>query len=335
MVFEDMQWADAGLVGFIEHLLEWSRDRRILVVTLARPEFLESHPTWGAGLRNLTSLHLEPLPDEAIVEMLEGVVPGLPAEAARRIAARAEGVPLYAVETLRMLLAQGVLARGSDTGELRLEGDLSDVAVPDSLRGLVAARLDLLPAAERSLVQDAAVLGQSFTSESLAAVTDGQAETVEPLLRELVRRELLRGRPTRVFPSAASTCGCRRCCARSPTRRFRSGTAGPDTSQRLATSTGSGMRSQQASWPTTTSRPGAPPQGPRRPTPWQARRVWRSARQPTERSGCGTGGRRASLVTRGPRGHHRPRRSAFGCGERVGDMLARAGDWPERRGALP
>ena len=191
LVFEDMQWADAGLVGFIEHLLEWSRTRPILVVTLARPEFLEAHPTWGAGLRNFTSLYLEPLPEQTIVDLLETVVPGLPPAAARRIAGRAEGIPLYAVETLRMLLAQGVLAR-DEQGAFRLVGDLADVAVPDSLRGLIAARLDLLPPAGRSLTQDAAVLGQSFALEGLAAVTGQEPEVLEPEVRELVRRELLR-----------------------------------------------------------------------------------------------------------------------------------------------
>ena len=192
LVFEDIQWADTGLVGFIEHLLEWSRARPILVVTLARPEFLETHSTWGAGLRNFTNLHLEPLPDAAIVEMLEGTVPGLPPAASRRIAARAEGVPLYAVETLRMLLAQGALQRNPASGAIGLVGELSDVAIPNSLRGLVAARLDLLPGQERSLVQDAAVLGQSFTAEALAAVTGEDVEALSPSLHELVRRELLR-----------------------------------------------------------------------------------------------------------------------------------------------
>ncbi len=192
LVFEDVQWADAGLVGFIEHLLEWSRTHPILIVTLARPEFLEAHPTWGAGLRNFTSLYLEPLSDETIVQLLETVVPGLPGPAARRIAARSEGIPLYAVETLRMLLAQGVLTRDDGDGTFRLVGSLEDVAVPDSLRGLVAARLDLLPPAARSLTQDAAVLGQSFPLEALCAVTGQERDLLESELRELLRREILR-----------------------------------------------------------------------------------------------------------------------------------------------
>lgn len=190
LVFEDLQWADAGLVGFIGHLLEWSRSQPILVVTLARPEFLDSHPTWGAGLRNFASLHLEPLVESTVIELLEGVVSGLPRRAARAIAARAEGVPLYAVETIRMLLAKGVLER--DGAKVRLVGDLGTLAIPDSLRGLVAARLDTLPSPERLLLQYAAVLGQSFGVDALTAVTGSAPERLDAPLHELVRRELLR-----------------------------------------------------------------------------------------------------------------------------------------------
>ncbi|HKT82992.1 MAG TPA: adenylate/guanylate cyclase domain-containing protein, partial [Solirubrobacterales bacterium] len=104
LVFEDMQWADSALVDFIEHLLEWSRNHRLFVLTLARPEFSERHPEWGAGKRNFTSLYLEPLSDAAMRDLLNGLVAGLPDALAGQILARSEGVPLYAVETVRMLL---------------------------------------------------------------------------------------------------------------------------------------------------------------------------------------------------------------------------------------
>ena len=78
LAFEDMQWADASLLDFVEYLLDWSRNHPLLVVTLARPELLEKRPTWGAGQRSFTSLYLEPLPREAMEELLEGLVPGLP-----------------------------------------------------------------------------------------------------------------------------------------------------------------------------------------------------------------------------------------------------------------
>ena len=111
LAFEDMQWADASLLDFVEYLLDWSRNHPIFVVTLARPELLERRPTWGAGQRSFTSLYLEPLSQQAMEELLAGLVPGLPAEVRDRILARAEGIPLYAVETVRMLLDRGLLVQ--------------------------------------------------------------------------------------------------------------------------------------------------------------------------------------------------------------------------------
>src|SRR5581483_263109 len=78
LAFEDMQWADASLLDFVEYLLEWSRNHPIYVITLARPELLERRDTWGAGHRNFTSLYLEALPAAAMQDLLAGLVPGLP-----------------------------------------------------------------------------------------------------------------------------------------------------------------------------------------------------------------------------------------------------------------
>ena len=90
MLFEDMQWADASLLDFIEYLLEWGRNSPILVVTQARPELLERRPTWGAGHRNFSSIYLEPLSAEAMEELLAGLVPG-PARRAAGADPRAGG----------------------------------------------------------------------------------------------------------------------------------------------------------------------------------------------------------------------------------------------------
>jgi class 3 adenylate cyclase/tetratricopeptide (TPR) repeat protein len=189
LVFEDLHWADAGTLAFIDHLLDWSRNAPIYVVTLARPELLEQHPDWGAGKRNFISLHLEPLPAAVMRELLGGLIPGLPAAAMRDIVARADGVPLYAVETVRMLVADGKLRL---EGEVYVPaGDLTELAVPETLTALIAARLDGLAPADRSLLQDAAVLGQSFTLDSLAAVSGEAHSALEGRLRALVRGELL------------------------------------------------------------------------------------------------------------------------------------------------
>jgi class 3 adenylate cyclase/tetratricopeptide (TPR) repeat protein len=188
LVFEDLQWADPGLLDFIEHVLEWSRNRPIFIVTLARPELFDRRPDWGAGWRGLTSLTLEPLTDAAMRELLDGLVPGLPANARGRILERAEGVPLYAIETVRKLLAEGRIEPVD--GTYRPTGDLTELTVPESLHALVAARLDALDGPMRTLVQEASVLGKTFTAPALAAVAERDLAEIEPILRDLVHREL-------------------------------------------------------------------------------------------------------------------------------------------------
>ncbi len=189
LVFEDLQWADGGLLDFIEYLLEWSRNSPILVVTLARPEFGETRPGWGVGKRGLTSLFLEPLSTEAMGQLLSGMVPGLPEDLSTLILERAAGVPLYAVETVRMLIDRGMLVE--DRGAYRATGSLEALEVPESLHALIAARLDSLAPFERSLLQDAAVLGKSFTAAAVGAVTIVPEPDVEPTLASLVGKDLL------------------------------------------------------------------------------------------------------------------------------------------------
>jgi len=190
LMFEDLHWADPGLLDFIDYMLEWSRGLPILIVTLARPELLERRPDWGAGRRNFLALDLGPLDDGSMRELLEGFVPGLPEGAARSIIARAEGIPLYAVETIRMLVADGRL-EPRDDGGFKPVGELGELAVPETLHALIAARLDGLDPAERSLIQDAAVLGQSFTPAGLEAVSGLESAVLTARLRVLVRSDLL------------------------------------------------------------------------------------------------------------------------------------------------
>jgi class 3 adenylate cyclase/tetratricopeptide (TPR) repeat protein len=189
LVFEDMQWADAGLVDFLEYLLEWSRSHPIFVLALARPEVAERHPGWGSGKRAVTALYLEPLAQQAMEALLDGLVPGLPEDLRGRILDRAEGVPLYAVETVRMLLDRGLLVQ--DGNVFRPTGAVETLEVPETLHALVAARLDGLSAEERPLVQDASVLGKLFTKQGLGVLTGLSEAELEPLLASLVRKEVL------------------------------------------------------------------------------------------------------------------------------------------------
>jgi class 3 adenylate cyclase len=188
LVFEDLHWADTALLDFIEHLLEWSRARPIFVVALTRPELLERRGDFGAHGRSSTRLVLEPLSDDAMDALLDGLVPGLPDESRAQIRERADGIPLYAVETVRMLLDRGTLTR--DGNALRLTGAL-DLDVPESLQALIAARLDGLDPDERRLIQHASVLGKTFGARGAAAISGIPEAELAPLLDSLVRKELL------------------------------------------------------------------------------------------------------------------------------------------------
>ncbi|MBV9536517.1 MAG: AAA family ATPase, partial [Solirubrobacterales bacterium] len=182
LAFEDLQWADSGLLDFIDYLLEWSDDFPIFVLALGRSELRERRPGWKP-------LRLAPLAPEEIAGLLDGLAPGLPDEVVAQIVERAEGIPLYAVETIRMLQDRGVLLQ--EGARYHVTGDLSDLEVPETLHALVASRLDGLSASERSLLQDASVLGHSFTASAVAALSSLPEPQVAAVLDGLVGKQVL------------------------------------------------------------------------------------------------------------------------------------------------
>ncbi|MGE5272346.1 MAG: ATP-binding protein [Verrucomicrobiota bacterium] len=186
LVFEDIQWAEPGLLDFIEYLLEWSRNHPLFVIALSRPEI---GGTLATASRNATTLALEALSPQAMEALLDGFVPGLSEELRGEILARAEGVPLYAVETVRMLLDRGLLRREGDV--YRPTGPIEALEVPETLHALLAARLDGLSADERAIVYDASVLGKTFTKHGVAALCGRPEADVEEILNGLVRKEVL------------------------------------------------------------------------------------------------------------------------------------------------
>ena len=190
LLFEDLQWADGGQLDFIDHIMEWAKGVPLLLVTLARPDLLERRPGWGTSARSFNAIGLEPLTDANMRELLTGLVPELPEAATEQVLARADGIPLYAVETVRMLVADGRLVSNGDS-TFRPARDLGELAMPDSLRALVASRLDALDEADRSLLQDAAVLGKTFSAEALAVIYGEESAELEPRLRGLTKGELL------------------------------------------------------------------------------------------------------------------------------------------------
>ncbi len=198
MVVEDLQWADAGLTDFLDYLLDWSADHAIYLLILTRPEGARRR---GLVLsrRNLTSLTLDPLPEEVMGEILDALVVELPAEARHRIIERAEGIPLYAVETVRSLMDRGTLLRELD-GTLRLIGELGALEIPPGLKALIASRLDSLTDDERRLIKECAVLGDSFPRQAIEALTDADPAILDGLLASLVRKEVLTVRADKLSP---------------------------------------------------------------------------------------------------------------------------------------
>ena len=124
-----------------------------------------------------------------MTELLGGLVPGLPSELAADIRGRAEGMPLYAVETVRMLLDRGLVTQ--EGSRYVVTGDVTDLEVPETLQALVAARLDDLSSSERSLLQDAAVIGQSFTPAALSAVSGRSVAELARTLDSLIGKQVI------------------------------------------------------------------------------------------------------------------------------------------------
>jgi class 3 adenylate cyclase/predicted ATPase len=187
-VIEDAQHADAGLLDFLDHLIDWARDLPIYVLVFARPELHQARPGFGAG-RNRITLTLDPLDPASMDRLVDALVPGMPAAARAKITGQAQGIPLFAVETVRALIDRDIVQPVE--GAYRLIGDIGELAVPDSLHALLAARLDALDPEVHHLVADAAVLGSTFPADALIAVSGQDAADVRAALADLVRREVL------------------------------------------------------------------------------------------------------------------------------------------------
>ncbi len=201
LLVEDTQYADAGLLDFLDHLIDWSRDLPVFVLVLARPELGQARPGFGAG-RNRSTLTLDPLDAASMDQLADALVPGMPAAARAKITGQAQGIPLFAMETVRALIDRDTVQ--PIEGTYRLVGDIGELAVPDSLHALLAARLDALDPGVRRLAADAAVLGTTFPAEALIAVSGQDEPAVRAALAELVRREVFTVSADRLSPQRGS-----------------------------------------------------------------------------------------------------------------------------------
>jgi class 3 adenylate cyclase/tetratricopeptide (TPR) repeat protein len=187
LLFEDIHWAEAPLLDLIEHLADFVR-APLLIVCLARPELLEIRPGWGGGRVRSTAIELEPLSEkesEVLVEKLLAQLAGasgeMPAVLPREALERTEGSPLFVEETIRMLVESG-------------SGNGSSDRVPDTLQALIAARIDHLPPAAKTLLQRGSVIGRVFWKGALEHLSP-DVEGTDALVDDLLQREFLLREP--------------------------------------------------------------------------------------------------------------------------------------------
>jgi class 3 adenylate cyclase/tetratricopeptide (TPR) repeat protein len=177
VVIDDLQWADDELLDFVDGLVDLVEGVPLLVVCCARPELLERRPDWGGGKRNALTVSLGPLTDPDAGRLVESLLGRDPADEELRasVVELAAGNPLYAEELVRMRSSGGSLSR-----------------LPDTVLGIVTARVDLLPHAEKELLRDAAVMGGVVWSDGLQVVSTREPDEIDGLLRSLGRKEFLR-----------------------------------------------------------------------------------------------------------------------------------------------
>jgi class 3 adenylate cyclase/tetratricopeptide (TPR) repeat protein len=175
--FEDIHWADHGMLDLIEHLARWVRGP-LLILCMARDELLERRPEWGSGRRDATSIFLEPLSSDESRELVSALMPeGRDlGPIVSFVAQRAGGNPFFAEEMVRRLSEEG-----TETAD----------ALPDTVHALLAARLDSLDSVERQIVQQAAVVGQTFWEGTLTPVADELGADLPQVLASLHDKDIL------------------------------------------------------------------------------------------------------------------------------------------------
>src|ERR1700674_2691027 len=175
IVFEDLHWSSDSLLDLSEFVMHPRGGAAVLMVALARPELLDRRPAWGGGRLNHVAIALEPLGETAIADLVRHLLDTEAPDVIKLVSERSEGNPFYAGELVRSYLGQGSLERRADT-----------------VQATVLARLDLLPALERRVLQIGSVFGRAFRAAGVAALEPGLAAQAGRLCENLADRDLVR-----------------------------------------------------------------------------------------------------------------------------------------------
>ena len=186
-VFEDVHWAQPTFLELIAYIAAWTRGARLLVCCTARPEFLEANPDWGAESGNVTRIDLSPLSEADSASLIGNLLESetAPGRAWSRVIDAAQGNPLYLQEMVSMLIDDGLIRRTS--GGWVPSVPLQDVSLPLTLQSLLVSRVDALEAADRRVIEVAAVMGTAFDRQPLQELgaAAGEQELTERLVRLL------------------------------------------------------------------------------------------------------------------------------------------------------
>jgi predicted ATPase len=222
IVIDDLQWADEALLEFLEYLTERITNVPILFLCPSRPDFFERRRDWGGGKRNFTTLQLDALDREESSNLVNALLNNddLPEVLRTTILTRSEGNPFFVEEIVRMFIDQGILVNEEDQehhemrwkigphhetlSELTAVGDLPEDSllnahyllplprVPDTIQGVLAARVDLLSATEKFVLQNAAIIGRIFWLSSLRELTSNfPDDLVQAALEALAKRDFI------------------------------------------------------------------------------------------------------------------------------------------------
>ena len=190
-IVEDIHWADGALLDLLDEVAG-KGDGALLLLCPSRPELTSTRPDWGGGRRNFSSIALDPLTEDESEELVQHLltIDGLPPSVHERILSRAEGNPFFLEEIIGSFVDEGHIVR---TGDRWVAGStIGDVVIPDTVQGVLAARVDLLEATERRVLQAASVVGRVFWPGPLRRLLNGEGATLDDSLDVLEERDLVR-----------------------------------------------------------------------------------------------------------------------------------------------
>ena len=195
LFLEDLHWVDPSSLELLTFMVEECVGIPLLIVCIARPSFYEQYPDWGKDFSEFARIDLQPLSQEesnVLIEEILRKVENIPQRLKQLILKNADGSPFYIEELIKMFVEDGIIVKGNEHWWVE-ESKLKGLNVPPTLTGVVQARLDKLPPAERDLLQRAAVIGNVFWDDALSKLRTNDVDfgVIPEFINDLQNHELI------------------------------------------------------------------------------------------------------------------------------------------------